>query len=68
MKTNVLLYILSLVVLIASIVFAIEFSDSGRMLLCAGIATFLGLVLNIVSYSTKRELLARPSENRKKTL
>ncbi|MBN7801430.1 hypothetical protein J0A67_11200 [Algoriphagus aestuariicola] len=68
MKINVLLYILSLVVLIASIWLAIEFSYSGRMLSYAGISAFLGLVLNVVSYSTKGGIWARPSGNREKVL
>jgi hypothetical protein len=51
MKTNNLLYILSLVILLGSIFLAVEYQDSGRIQFIAGILTMLGLGMNIVGYA-----------------
>ena len=57
MKTNMLIYVLSLIILIASIVLVLEYPDSNRTLTIAGGITLLGFALNIVSYVTKSKLL-----------
>ena len=54
MKTNILIYILSLIILIGSITLVVESPDSGRIQLIAGGLTLVGFVLNIVSYVTKK--------------
>lgn len=54
MKTNILIYVLSLIILIVSIVLVVEFPDSGRIQLAAGGITLLGFALNIVGYVTKK--------------
>ncbi|WP_297093226.1 hypothetical protein [uncultured Draconibacterium sp.] len=50
MKTNISIYILSLIVLVTGIVLTVENPDSGRMQLIAGGLTFLGFTLNILSF------------------
>jgi FtsH-binding integral membrane protein len=55
MKTNNLLYILSLVVLLGSIILAVEYQDSGRIQFIAGILTMVGLGMNIVGYTMKKQ-------------
>jgi hypothetical protein len=54
MKTNILIYVLSLIILIVSIVLVVEFPDSNRTLTIAGGITLLGFALNIVSFVTKK--------------
>lgn len=53
MKTNISIYIVSLVVLIAGIILAVENPDSGRMQMIAGGLTFLGLALNVLVFSLR---------------
>jgi hypothetical protein len=55
MKTNNLLYILSLVVFLGSIFLAVEYQDSGRIQFIAGILTMLGLGMNIVAFAIKKQ-------------
>jgi hypothetical protein len=55
MKTNNLLYILSIIILIASIFLAVEYQDSGRIQFIAGILTMLGLGMNIVAFAIKKQ-------------
>ncbi len=54
MKTNNLLYILSIIILIASIFLVVEYQDSGRTQFIAGILTMLGLGMNIVAFAIKK--------------
>ena len=53
MKTNILTYILSLIILIVAIILVVENPDSGRIQLIAGGITMLGFSLNIFSFVTK---------------
>lgn len=53
MKTNISIYIVSLVVLIAGIILVVENPDSGRMQMIAGGLTFLGLALNVLGFSLR---------------
>lgn len=53
-KTNILIYILSLIFLLVSIIIVVEFPYTQRIQLIAGLITFLGFGLNIVSYVTKK--------------
>jgi hypothetical protein len=55
MKTNNLLYILSLIILLGSIFLAVEYQDSGRIQFIAGILTMLGLGMNIVAFAIKKQ-------------
>ncbi|WP_394701245.1 hypothetical protein [uncultured Draconibacterium sp.] len=50
MKTNISIYILSLLVLIAGIVLTVKNPGSGRMQMIAGGLTMLGFTLNILSF------------------
>jgi hypothetical protein len=54
MKTNNLLYILSLIILLGSIFLAVEYQDSGRIQFIAGILTMIGFGMNIVGYTMKK--------------
>uniref|UniRef100_UPI00321718E3 hypothetical protein n=1 Tax=uncultured Draconibacterium sp. TaxID=1573823 RepID=UPI00321718E3 len=54
MKTNTLIYILSLAILIVAIFLAVGYPDSGRIQLIAGGIIVLGFTLNLVSYFTKK--------------
>ncbi|WP_321375554.1 hypothetical protein [uncultured Draconibacterium sp.] len=53
MKTNILIYIISLIVLIAGIILVVENPDSGRIQMIAGGLTFLGLALNVLGFSLR---------------
>ncbi len=55
MKTNILIYLLSLIILIVSIFLVVEYPNSGRIQLIAGALTPLAFILNIVSYLTKNK-------------
>ncbi len=50
MKTNISIYIISLVALIAGIILAVENPDSDRMQMIAGGLTVLGFTLNILGF------------------
>ena len=54
MKTNNLLYILSIIILIASIFLVVEYQDSGRTQFIAGILTMIGFAMNIVGFVIKK--------------
>lgn len=54
MKNSIIIYILSLVLLIAAIVLIVEYSDSQRLHVVAGGMTALGLLLNILAYAIKK--------------
>ena len=53
MKTNITIYIASLVILMAGIILTVENPGSGRMQMIAGGLTFLGLTLNILGFSLR---------------
>ncbi|KJF45570.1 hypothetical protein [Draconibacterium sediminis] len=53
MKTNITIYIVSLVILMAGIILTVENPDSGRMQMIAGGVTFLGLTLNILGFTLR---------------
>ena len=54
MKTNSLLYIISLIILVASIVLVVEYQDSGRIQLIAGLLTMIGFAMNITGFAMKK--------------
>jgi hypothetical protein len=55
MKKITLFYILSLILIIASIYIIIEHQDSNRMQLFAGLFITIGMSFNIVAFASKRE-------------
>jgi len=54
MKTNNLLYIISLVILIGSIFLAVEYQNSGRIQVIAGLLTIIGFAMNITGFAMKK--------------
>jgi hypothetical protein len=48
-----LIYVTSLILIGISIFLTVEYPDSGRMGLIAGVLTFLGFASNIISYVIK---------------
>ncbi len=54
MKTNNLLYIISLVTLIGSIFLAVEYQNSGRIQVIAGLLTIIGFAMNITGFAMKK--------------
>ena len=54
MKTNSLLYIISLIILVVSIVLVVEYQNSGRIQLIAGLLTMIGFALNITGFAMKK--------------
>ena len=54
MKTNSLLYIISLIILVISIVLVIEYQNSGRIQLIAGLLTMIGFAMNIAGFAMKK--------------
>jgi len=54
MKTNSLLYIISLIILVVSIVLFVEYQNSGRIQLIAGILTMIGFAMNITGFAMKK--------------
>jgi len=55
---KIALYISSLLFLIVSIFLIVQYPDSGRMYMIAGVLAAVGLVVNILSFSMKKKLLA----------
>lgn len=53
MKTNNLIYLLSLIVLIGSIFLVVEYNDSQRMQMLAGFMIIIGLSMNITGFAMK---------------
>jgi len=54
MKTNNLLYIISLVILIGSIFLVVEYQNSGRIQVIAGLLTIIGFAMNITGFAMKK--------------
>jgi hypothetical protein len=54
MKTNSLLYIISLIILVVSIVLVVEYQNSGRIQLIAGLLTMIGFAMNITGFAMKK--------------
>jgi hypothetical protein len=54
MKTNNLIYIISLVILLLSIFLVIEYQNSGRIQLIAGVLIVSGLAMNITGFAMKK--------------
>jgi membrane-bound ClpP family serine protease len=54
MKTNNLLYFISLFILIGSIFLVVEYQNSGRIQLIAGLLTMIGLAMNIIGFAMKK--------------
>ena len=54
MKTKNLLYIISLVILIGSIVLVVEYQNSGRIQVIAGLLTIIGFAMNITGFAMKK--------------
>jgi len=55
MKTNSLLYIISLIILVVSIVLVVEYQNSGRIQLIAGLFTMIGFAMNITGFAMKKQ-------------
>ena len=53
MKSVTLSYTISLILITLSVYLLIEFPDSGKYLLLAGLTVFSGLLLNIYSFFKK---------------
>ncbi|MDE5420048.1 hypothetical protein L3049_18820 [Labilibaculum sp. DW002] len=56
MKTNNLFYILSLLLLAASLFLMVNYPESNRMYLIAGVLIPIGFVINILSFFTKKRV------------
>ncbi len=54
MKTNNLIYILSLIILAVTIFLVVVYPNSGRMNLIAGVLTIIGFALNIIGFVMKK--------------
>jgi uncharacterized membrane protein len=54
MRTNHLLYIISLVILTASIFFVVEYQNSQRLQLIAGLLIIIGVAMNITAFAMKK--------------
>lgn len=54
MKTNNLLYVISLIIIAASIILVVKYPDSGRANLIAGALTVVGFALNIAVFTMKK--------------
>jgi|LakMenE18May11ns_1017448.scaffolds.fasta_scaffold8399706_1 membrane-bound ClpP family serine protease len=54
MKTNHLIYLLSLIMLIGSIFIVLEYKDSQRMQMLAGFMIIIGIAMNITGFAMKK--------------
>jgi hypothetical protein len=54
MKTNNLLYIISLVILFGSIFLGVEYQNSGRIQVIAGLLAMIGFAMNIAGFAMKK--------------
>jgi uncharacterized membrane protein len=54
MRTNNLLYIISLVILTASIFLVVEYQNSQRLQGIAGLLTIIGFAMNITGFAMKK--------------
>jgi hypothetical protein len=54
MKLHSLLYIISIISLVAAILLLVLYPDSGRMSLIAGLITSIGFTLNIAGFLMKK--------------
>lgn len=54
MKTNHLIYLLSLIMLIGSIFIVLEYKDSQRMQMSAGFMIIIGIAMNITGFAMKK--------------
>jgi len=54
MKTNHLIYLLSLIMLIGSIFIVLEYKDSQRMQMLAGFMIIIGIAINITGFAMKK--------------
>jgi hypothetical protein len=54
MKTNHLIYLLSLIMLIGSIFIVLEYKDSQRMQMLAGFIIIISIAMNITGFAMKK--------------
>jgi hypothetical protein len=57
MKTSILVYASGLILILVSIILALNNPNSGRTQLIAGGITFIGIILNIAGFVMKRTKL-----------
>ena len=54
MKTNILIYLLSIILLICSFILVVEYPNAQRTQLIAGGLAFIGFLLNITGFAMKK--------------
>lgn len=59
MKSNNILYAISLILLVGSIFLIVQYPESGRFNMMAGGLVLSGLVLNFVSFTKKSNLAGK---------